>query len=104
MCPLKTRIEENTLRYYNKAHYLPNTNPVKSEVLADLQRCNGLNWSPNSQKKKKKKKKILVLRAQDIRLKLNLPAILKLEMNGLSPIPPWDRTHLNINTALIIRA
>ena len=25
-------------------------------------------------------------------------------MNGLSPVPPWDRSHLNINTALIIRA
>ena len=98
MCPIKTRIEENTLKYYNKAHYLPESNPIKSEVLNDLQRCNGLDWPPDTHKKP------LILRAQDIRLKLNLPLILKLEMSGFSPIPPWDRSQPIINKTLIIRA
>ena len=44
------------------------------------------------------------MRAQDISLRLNLPLILKLDLTGFSPIPPWDRSHLNVNTALIIRA
>ena len=78
--------------------HLPNTNSVKSEILADLERCEGLNWNPYSPKKN------LVLRAHDIRLKLNLPLILKLEMTALSPIPPWDRSKLNINSDLIIKA
>ena len=46
----------------------------------------------------------MVLRAQDIRLKLNFPLILKLEMAALSPISPWDRSKLTVNTDLIIKA
>ena len=37
-------------------------------------------------------------------LKLNFPLILKLEMAALSPISPWDRSKLTLNTDPIIKA
>ena len=46
MFPLITTTEENFLNY-NKIHYFPNNNPVKPEVLADMERCEGLNWNHN---------------------------------------------------------
>ena len=95
---IKDRFDFLIRKFFNKAHFLHDDNPIKSVLLRKHNAVASLNWNPDSNKKP------AILRAEAVRLKLNLPLISNRENIILPSIPPWDRYIPKIQTQLAIRA
>ena len=85
-------------KYFNKAHFLQPDNPVKSMIHNNQHVVAAMDWNPDTNRKP------AILRAEAVRLKLNLPLIGNQEAIILPDLPPWERRMPQIQTQLIIRA
>ena len=97
VCSVLETIQESVMRYFIRASYFDEQHLVKVEVLNDLEVVEGLHW------RHKLYKIPAVIRANEIRLKLNLPLIRNVTSYVVSPIPPWIDLGFEIKSELCIK-